>query len=45
MIGMIQPLVRRIASSTKPISASPKTLSSGLGEVLRSVMSSPPISK
>ena len=42
MIGMIQPLVRRMASSTSTISAMPKAMSQGAGEVLRSVKSSPP---
>ena len=39
---MIQPVVRRIASSTSTISATPKTMSQSFGEVLRSMKSSPP---
>ena len=45
MIGMIQPLVRRITSITMRISAMPKAMSQGSGEVLRSVKSSPPYSR
>jgi hypothetical protein len=42
MIGITQPLVRRMASSTSTISATPKAMSQSSGEVLRSVKSSPP---
>jgi hypothetical protein len=40
--GITQPLVRRMASSTSTISATPKKMSQGSGDVLRSVKSSPP---
>lgn len=43
-MGMIQPEVRRVASITSAISATPKTMSQVLGMVLRSVKSSPPAS-
>ena len=43
--GMIQPLVRRIASSTKSTREMPKNTSQGNGEVLRSPKSSPPLIK
>ena len=42
MTGMTQPLVRRMASSTRTMSAMPNTTSQGSGSVLRSVKSSPP---
>jgi hypothetical protein len=43
MTGITQPLVRRMASMISRISATPNTMSSGSGDVLRSVKSSPPM--
>ena len=40
--GMIQPVARRVASSTSAISSQPTTISMGSGKMMRSCRSSPP---
>ena len=40
--GTIQPVVRRVASSSSTMKMTPRTVSSCVGDVARSVKSSPP---
>ena len=40
--GTIQPVVRRVASSSSTMKTTPRMVSSCVGEVARSVKSSPP---
>ncbi len=42
MTGTIQPVVRRVASSSSTMKMQPRMLSSWVGDVARSVKSSPP---